>query len=149
MTVLAGLAFARGMSWLKENRRSWQPAALALFGLGLLLSLGEMIRLHPYQYTHFNHIAGTVRGADDRYMLDYWGLAFKQASDSLREQLDERHVTPPPGHKGNVAVCGPHRGGAAPTWPRFHHWLGQPRRRLRDDARRILLQGPDQRANHG
>src|SRR6266446_2824125 len=57
MTVLAGTAFARGMSWLKENRRSWQPAAMAVFSFGLLLPLGEMIRLHPYQYTHFNHIA--------------------------------------------------------------------------------------------
>src|SRR6202000_92796 len=71
MTVLAGLAFARGMHWLKENRRGWQPVALAAFVFGLMLPLGEMIRLHPYQYTHFNHIAGTVRGADDRYMLDY------------------------------------------------------------------------------
>src|SRR5246127_804061 len=90
MTVLAGVAFAWGMNWLKDNRRSWQPAAVAVFLVGLLLPLGEMIRLHPYQYTHFNHIAGTVRGADDHYMLDYWGLAFKQASDGLREQLDER-----------------------------------------------------------
>jgi hypothetical protein len=109
MTVLAGLAFARGMNWLKENHRSWQPAALAVFLFGLLLPLGEMIRLHPYQYTHFNHIAGTVRGADDRYMLDYWGLAFKQASDSLREELDEQHETPPHGRKWKVAVCGPQR----------------------------------------
>jgi hypothetical protein len=109
ITVLAGLAFARGMNWLKENHRSWQPAALAVFLFGLLLPLGEMIRLHPYQYTHFNHIAGTVRGADDRYMLDYWGLAFKQASDSLREELDEQHETPPHGRKWKVAVCGPQR----------------------------------------
>jgi Dolichyl-phosphate-mannose-protein mannosyltransferase len=119
MTVLAGLAFARGMDWLKNNRRSWQPAALAVFTFGLLLPLGEMIRLHPYQYTHFNHIAGTVRGADDRYMLDYWGLAFKQASDGLRELLDERHETPPPGHKWNVAVCGPHRGAQVALGPDF------------------------------
>src|SRR5271168_2473672 len=119
MTVLAGLAFARGMSWLKENRRNWQPAAVAVFAFGLLLPLGEMIRLHPYQYTHFNHIAGTVRGADYRYMLDYWGLAFKQASDSLREQLDERHITPPPGLKWNVAVCGPHRGAQVALGPDF------------------------------
>jgi Dolichyl-phosphate-mannose-protein mannosyltransferase len=109
MTVLAGLAFARGMNWLKENHRRWQPAALAVFLFGLLLPLGEMIRLHPYQYTHFNHIAGTVRGADDRYMLDYWGLAFKQASDSLRGELDGQHETPPHGRKWKVAVCGPQR----------------------------------------
>ena len=30
--------------------------------------MGEMIRLHPYQYTHFNHIAGTVRSADNLFM---------------------------------------------------------------------------------
>jgi len=109
MTVLAGLAFAWGMNWLKDNRRSWQPAALAVFIFGLLLPLGEMIRLHPYQYAHFNHIAGTVRGADDRFMLDYWGLAFKQASDDLREQLEEKHEVPPHGRKWKVAVCGPQR----------------------------------------
>jgi hypothetical protein len=119
MTVLAGTAFAWGMNWLKENRRSWQPAALAVFSFGLLLPLGEMIRLHPYQYTHFNHIAGTVRGADYRYMLDYWGLALKQASDSLREELDERQEVPPRGRKWKVAVCGPQRPAQVALGPDF------------------------------
>jgi hypothetical protein len=119
MTVLAGTAFAWGMNWLKENRRSWQPAAVAIFSFGLLLPLSEMIRLHPYQYTHFNHIAGTVRAADDLYMLDYWGLAFKQASDGLREQLDEQHETAPPGRKWKVAVCGPQRPAQVALGPDF------------------------------
>jgi hypothetical protein len=119
MTVLAGLAFAWGMNWLKDNRRGWQPAALAVFIFGLLLPLGEMIRLHPYQYTHFNHIAGTVRGADDRFMLDYWGLAFKQASDGLREQLAEKHEAPPHGRKWKVAVCGPQRPAQVALGPDF------------------------------
>src|SRR6201993_3193337 len=89
MAVLAGTAFAWVMNELGKSRRSWQPAVLAAFCFGLLLSLAEMIRLHPYQYTHFNHIAGTVRAADDLFMLDYWGLALKQASDGLREELDQ------------------------------------------------------------
>jgi hypothetical protein len=119
MTVLAGTAFAWGMNWLKENHRSWQPAALAAFSFGLLLPLGEMIRLHPYQYTHFNHIAGTVRAADDLYMLDYWGLAFKQASDGLREELTERQEVPPHGRKWKVAVCGPQRPAQVALGPDF------------------------------
>jgi hypothetical protein len=119
MTVLAGVAFAWGMNWLKDNRRSWQPAAVAVFSFGLLLPLSEMIRLHPYQYTHFNHIAGTVRAADDLYMLDYWGLAFKQASDGLREQLDERQETAPKGRKWKVAVCGPQRPAQVALGPDF------------------------------
>jgi hypothetical protein len=109
MAVLGGIAFAKGMNWLKDNRISWQPVALAAFVFGLALPLAEMIRLHPYQYTHFNYIAGTVREADDRFMLDYWGLALKQASDGLREQLVERQEVPPEGRKWKVAVCGPQR----------------------------------------
>jgi hypothetical protein len=119
MTVLAGNAFAWGMNWLKDNRRSWQPAAVAIFSFGLLLPLGEMIRLHPYQYTHFNRIAGTVRAADDLYMLDYWGLAFKQASDALREELAERQEVPTRGRKWKVAVCGPQRPAQVALGPDF------------------------------
>ncbi|WFU58893.1 glycosyltransferase family 39 protein [Bradyrhizobium pachyrhizi] len=119
MTVLAGVAFARGMDWLGENRRAWQPAALAMFAFGLLLPLSEMIRLHPYQYTHFNHIAGTVRTADNFFMLDYWGLALKQASDGLREQLAERQEVPPQNRKWKVAVCGPQRPAQVALGPDF------------------------------
>ena len=119
MAVLAGVAFAWGMNWLKRNRRSWQPAALALFSFGLLLPLGEMIRLHPYQYTHFNHIAGTVRSADNLFMLDYWGLALKQASDGLREEIVERQEIPPRGRKWKVAVCGPQRPAQVALGPDF------------------------------
>jgi hypothetical protein len=119
MTVLAGTAFAWGMNWLREYRRGWQPAAVAVFAFGLALPLGEMIRLHPYQYTHFNRIAGTVRGADDLFMLDYWGLAFKQASDGLREELAERKETPPQGRKWKVAVCGPQRPAQVALGPDF------------------------------
>jgi Dolichyl-phosphate-mannose-protein mannosyltransferase len=119
MTVLAGTAFAWAMNWLRENRRSWQPAAVAVFAFGLLLPLGEMIRLHPFQYTHFNHIAGTVRAADDLFMLDYWGLALKQASDGLREELTERQEAPPKGRKWKVAVCGPQRPAQVALGPDF------------------------------
>jgi hypothetical protein len=79
------------VSWLKQHSRAAQAVFAAMFLFGLMLPLNEMIRLHPYQYTHFNHIAGTVRGADDRYMLDYWGLALKQASEGLRQEIEERH----------------------------------------------------------
>jgi Dolichyl-phosphate-mannose-protein mannosyltransferase len=119
MTVLGGIAFAKGMSWLKDNRVSWQPVALAAFVFGLALPLAEMIRLHPYQYAHFNYIAGTVREADDRFMLDYWGLALKQASDGLRDELVERQEVPPEGRKWKVAVCGPQRPAQVALGPDF------------------------------
>jgi hypothetical protein len=119
MAVLGGVAFAWTMERLRTNHRAWQPAVLAIFCFGLALPLAEMIRLHPYQYTHFNHIAGTVRAADDRYMLDYWGLALKQASDELREQLVERQEVPPRNRKWKVAVCGPQRPAQVALGPDF------------------------------
>lgn len=119
MAVLGGVAFAWIMERLRDNHRAWQPVVLATFCFGLALPLAEMIRLHPYQYTHFNHVAGTVRGADSRFMLDYWGLALKQASDELREQIVERQEVPPRGRKWKVAVCGPQRPAQVALGPDF------------------------------
>jgi hypothetical protein len=119
MAVLGGVAFTWLMDWLRVNHRGAQAAAMAVFSFGLMLPLAEMIRLHPYQYTHFNYIAGTVRGADDLYMLDYWGLALKQASDALREEIVERQESPPHGRKWKVAVCGPQRPAQVALGPDF------------------------------
>ena len=126
MTVLAGVAFAWGMNWLKENRRSWQPAALAVFAFGLMLPLGEMIRLHPYQYTHFNHIAGTVRAADN---LLHAGLLGPGVEAGLRRPARAA------GRAAGSAARGtqmegrgvrPAAPGAGRARSRFHHRLGQP-----------------------
>ena len=108
--VLGGLACA----WLAERLRAHGKAVLgtltALFIGGVTLPVIDMVRLHPYQYTAFNWLSGGVRMAHDNYMLDYWGLAFKQASEALRAKLDERHETPPAGRRWIVEVCGPQRG---------------------------------------
>jgi hypothetical protein len=76
-------------------------------GVALALPVVEFVRLHPYQYTHFNHIASGVPGADGRYMRDYWGLSFRQAGAALRAWLAERREAPP-GRPWRIAVCGPH-----------------------------------------
>ena len=88
-------------------------------GAGLLLPISDMIRLHPYEYTHFNRIAGGVRAADDRYMLDYWGLAFKQAAEELRAKLTERLEAPSANRRWRIAVCGPQRPAQIELGPEF------------------------------
>ncbi len=45
--------------------------------------------------------------AHDRYMLDYWGLAFKQAAIELRTRLDAAGAHAPNGRRWVVAICGP------------------------------------------
>src|SRR5258708_3058333 len=113
MAVLGGAAFTWLMDWLRVKHRAAHAAAMAIFSFGLMVPLAGMIRLHPYQYTHFNYIAGTVRSADSLYMLDYWGLALKQASDALRDEIAERQEAPPHGRKWKVAGGEPARPAAA------------------------------------
>lgn len=117
--VLAGIGFARMFEWLSQRSRAAAFAATAAAIAAALLPFAEMIRLHPYQYTYFNHASGTVRAADQRYTLDYWGLAFKQASDDLREHIVARGETPPQGRKWKVAVCGPQRPAQVGLGPDF------------------------------
>ena len=107
--VLGGLAGAWLGEWLW---RRWHPAvafAALAFVVGLAFPVSEMAKLHPYEYTHFNLMAGGVRGADERYMLDYWGLAVKQAADALRAKLTQAMQLPNERQDWRVAVCGPER----------------------------------------
>ncbi|MBV9557136.1 MAG: hypothetical protein JO254_08635 [Pseudolabrys sp.] len=45
--------------------------------------------------------------AHHNYMLDYWGLAFKQTGEALRETIADRHLRHPTGRKWIVEICGP------------------------------------------
>jgi hypothetical protein len=68
-----------------------------------------MVRRHPYEYTSFNRFAGGVAGARERYMLDYWGLSLKQASEGLAAKLAELDLQKPADRRWKLAVCGHHR----------------------------------------
>jgi hypothetical protein len=112
LAVAGGLAGAWLANWTASHTAHFRRPTLAalafLFAAGVALPAIGMARLHPYEYASYNHLAGGVRGAQPRFMLDYWGLAFKQASEELRAQLAIRGETPPAGRKWRIAVCGPH-----------------------------------------
>jgi hypothetical protein len=105
--VLGGLAAA----WIARHLRQYGSAAVAAGGFavaaGILSPVVDMVRLHPYEYTDYNHIAGGVTGARPAFMLDYWGLSLTQASRGLLAAVAAHHETPPHG-QWTVAVCGPH-----------------------------------------
>jgi 4-amino-4-deoxy-L-arabinose transferase-like glycosyltransferase len=119
IAVLGGLAAA----WIIERAQAYgrvaNAALAAVFFAGIALPVSEMVRLHPYQYTYFNTIAGGVRGAHDNYMLDYWGLAFKQAALELRLRLERAADTPPNGRLWVVAICGPQSSARVALGPEF------------------------------
>lgn len=117
--VLGGLAGA----WLFERAGALGKSATAMlvtvFIGGLALPVSDMIRLHPYQYTAFNWISGGVRMAQHNYMLDYWGLAFKQAGEALQAKLNEMQLKPPAERRWTVEICGPQRPAEVALGPDF------------------------------
>jgi hypothetical protein len=118
LAVLGGIAGAWLLDGLKRFRFAPTIAA-AILVVGIAAPVVDMARLHPYEYTYFNHIAGGVRAARAKYMLDYWGLSFKQASQALAQKLAERHETRPPDRHWRLAVCGPHRSPQVELGPDF------------------------------
>jgi hypothetical protein len=116
--VLGGLAAA----WIAHRLQAYGRLAMAAGALVLILGLvspvADMMRLHPYEYTSFNHIAGGVAGARPNYMIDYWGLSMRQASLELRARLAQSDEKPT-GEKWTVAVCGPHPVVAVSLGPQY------------------------------
>jgi hypothetical protein len=119
LAVLGGLAAAFVIDRVRAFGRAAVATGVAALVAGAVVPLIDMVRLHPYQYTYFNQLAGGVRAADERYMIDYWGLAFKQAAQELRARLVERHESPPGDRRWRVAVCGPARSAAVELGPEF------------------------------
>jgi hypothetical protein len=119
LAVLGGVAGAWIIDRFADRRPAMAVASVAVLAVGLVLPVKEMIRLHPYQYTYFNWLAGGVRGNDDRYMLDYWGLAFKQAGQELRDKLTEAGEIPAVRRHWRIAVCGPQHPAEVELGPDF------------------------------
>ena len=119
IAVMGGLAGARLIEWLAARRPAAAAGAAVLLAIGCALPTVEMVKLHPYEYTYFNRIAGGVRGADGRYMLDYWGLSLKQASEALLAKIAAGELAPLGGPPWRVAVCGPHPPATVALGPRF------------------------------
>ena len=91
---------------------------MLIFAAGIASPVVEMIRLHPYQYTYFNHLIGGVAGARPYFMVDYWGLSMTQAS----RELSELFTIAARSHRKDiwtVAVCGPHPNVAVNLGPKF------------------------------
>ena len=114
---------------LVERARAYGKMALgalaAVFIGGVALPAIDMVRLHPYQYTAFNWASGGVRMAQDNYMLDYWGLAFKQAAEELRTRLADAADGPPKGRRWVVAMCGPQPSAEVALGPQFETTFDQ------------------------
>jgi Dolichyl-phosphate-mannose-protein mannosyltransferase len=116
--VLGGLAGAWIAGRLEIYGRTASAAGAIALITGITSPIIDMVRLHPYEYTDFNHLIGGVQGARPLFMLDYWGLSLKQASQQFLAYLASHNLTPTNGQM-KVAVCGPHPPVSVALGPRF------------------------------
>jgi hypothetical protein len=119
--VTAGVGaavFLRRPGW----RAARATAAVAL-AVSLVVTLVDMVQLHPYQYVYYNRLfAGGLPGAVGRYETDYWGASFKEGIEWAVAYYSGQ------GLRGKVRIAG-HSASHVPFW----HTLGKT-----EDGRRLF-----------
>ena len=118
LAALGGFAAAQIADRLVRHGRIAVGAGVLVLLIGIASPVLDMTRLHPYEYTDYNHLAGGPPRARQNYMLDYWGLSLTQASRRLLTDIADRHERPLHG-QWRVAVCGPHPPVAVALGPQF------------------------------
>jgi hypothetical protein len=93
--AFAGWTTVKAWQWLRENSPGLRPVLPLALMLATLITTVQMIRLHPYQYIHYNPLVGGTRGAASSYETDYWGTALKELAGEFGEYLQrERPALP-------------------------------------------------------
>ena len=75
----------------------------------MTLPVIEMARLHPYQYTYFNRLAGGVRVRASATCSIIGGCRSNRPSQALAAKIAADKLQKPAGRPWKIAVCGPHR----------------------------------------
>lgn len=99
MSVLASMAFIEFF-----QKKQWglgRKTAAGLTIIGVLLTVSDMVRLHPYEYAYFNELVGGFKGAYGKYETDYWVAGMKEAVKWL-----EANETRDPGRSYKIYADG-------------------------------------------
>jgi hypothetical protein len=75
--------------WLRGHmsKRVAVVLGVGVLAAGMLPVAGWMVVNHPYQNVFFNRLAGEdMKTVQQRFMLDYWGLAYRQGIEAMLAQ---------------------------------------------------------------
>lgn len=79
-----------------------------------VITLIELIQLHPYEYIFYNHLAGDIKAAEKQWEGDYWSSSLREASKALMALPLPKNQSP-----YLVAVCAENVQGSAYLDQRF------------------------------
>jgi hypothetical protein len=102
LAVIAALGIDAAWIRFKSLRLVFAVFAVTLFGLAADAA-ATLARLHPYQYVAYNHLVGGLRGAYDRWEMDYWGDSIREAAALLNEWVTKENI--PNDRHYTVALC--------------------------------------------
>ena len=105
LSILGGVAWANGLK--RAPRRSLQLAWIGVGGVLMASQLLTLRQLHPYQYVHFNSLAGGLSGAFGQYELEYWFTANTHALQQLPRLAASLGLSPSPEAPIGVFLAGP------------------------------------------
>jgi hypothetical protein len=86
MAVAAGVVADRLLAHARAPLYRGAVAASLIAGIGA--QVGTMISLHPHEYVYYNELVGGVKGAEDKFELDYWGNSYAEAVHELTQYLE-------------------------------------------------------------
>lgn len=105
MFMIAGIGFALAYDHIRKFLRSKiynqtlaKYATIIIFACMFIVPLIMIIQLHPHQKIYFNPLVGGVKGAQDKFEMEYWGSSYKQGSEWINENL-------PPGSAVMVPIA--------------------------------------------
>jgi hypothetical protein len=78
--IFAGIIIEVLIGQIKSNWTRW---IIVLFIL--LPGVINIVRLHPYEYIYYNSFVGGIKGAAQRFSLDYMGASLKESFDFINE----------------------------------------------------------------
>jgi len=89
------------------------PLNLLRVGYGLALAACALMQLQiftelfPNEYVYYNSWAGGLKGAQQRYELDYWGMSLQEATERFVQTVESTGTQPLPNDPPYyVYVCG-------------------------------------------
>ena len=90
--ILPTLAVAAGIVAHRLIEHARAPIARGAVAASLIGGIGAqvatMASLHPHEYIYYNELVGGVKGAEDKFELDYWGNSYAEAVHELTQYLE-------------------------------------------------------------
>lgn len=90
IALLTAFGIHRVGTWLFERGGiALAGAYAAAVAVALALVVAKDVAIHPYEVVFFNRLAGGIRGASQKFELDYWGTSLKATAEWMNKNLPE------------------------------------------------------------